>query len=87
MLKETFISNKHLKINYIEVYNLNKWYKIRKERKGEIKMMEKVFTILLLIFSLIGLILDGSSLFEIIVVGLLFIIFISLERNTSRRLK
>lgn len=87
MLKETLISNKHLKINYIEVYNLNKWHEIQKERKGEIKMMEKVFTILLLIFSLIGLILDGSSLFEIIVVGLLFIIFISLEKNTSRRLK
>ena len=49
------------------------------------EILEKIFMILLLIFSLMGLILEGSSLFEIVTVGLLFLIFMELDnkRNTK----
>lgn len=47
--------------------------------------MLKLFTILLLVFSMIGLLLEGSSLFEIMVVGLLFIIYVSLNKNTEKK--
>lgn len=46
--------------------------------------MLKLFTILLLVFSMTGLLLEGSSLFEIMVVGLLFIIYVSLNQNTKK---
>lgn len=42
--------------------------------------MNKVLSILLVIFSMIALLLERSSCFEIIVVGLLFIIALSIDK-------
>ncbi len=42
--------------------------------------MNKVLSILLVLFSMIALLLERSSCFEIIVVGLLFIIALSIDR-------
>lgn len=42
--------------------------------------MNKVLSILLVIFSTIALLLERSSCFEIIVVGLLFIIALSIDK-------
>lgn len=42
--------------------------------------MNKVLSILLVLFSMIALLLERSSYFEIIVVGLLFIIALSIDK-------
>ena len=42
--------------------------------------MNKVLSILLVLFSMIALLLERSSCFEIIVVGLLFIIALSIDK-------
>lgn len=42
--------------------------------------MNKVLSILLVLFSMIALLLERSSCFEIIVVGLLFIITLSIDK-------
>ena len=42
--------------------------------------MNKVLSILLVLFSMISLLLERSSCFEIIVVGLLFIIALSIDK-------
>lgn len=42
--------------------------------------MNKVLSILLVLFSMIALLLERSSCFEIIVVGLLFIIALNIDK-------
>ena len=42
--------------------------------------MNKVLSILLVLFSMIALLLERSSCFEIIVIGLLFIIALSIDK-------
>lgn len=42
--------------------------------------MNKVLSVLLVLFSMIALILERSSCFEIIVVGLLFIIALNVDK-------
>ena len=42
--------------------------------------MNKVLSILLVLFSMIALLLERSSSFELIVVGLLFIIALSIDK-------